>query len=364
MLIFLLACTQDYELAKGPVDVNPGDVTECDFTRVEDTSFYSYDCNPVFPVGERADWEAQIGSVAFHVTPVMDHPFYQAWYVGIPDGADYGDYALGYAVSANGTDWTAHPDAPLLEAPGQDQWDGDMMDAMQIVWDPETAQYVMLYQGYNIEEQVQDQGWGLGVATSADGVGWQRFDLNPVIDLTEPADISYCWPLTLTLGTVAGFTGYVAGANPAAPNSEACEVYRINASDVATWTPDEEAVFLAGYPDEWDDEGFASMAIAELNGTSYMFYVGFGTWTYYDTYRSGENAFFGYAELVGETWERRGMVPIHTNEEGLVRAVAAQTVGNRIHLWVTDDYDGASAIGYFLFDPEAAAAEDGAGDTE
>jgi hypothetical protein len=42
---------------------------------------------------------------------------------------------------------------------------------------------------------------------------------------------------------------------------------------------------------------------------------------------------------------------LNTTPEGAVGAIAAVTVGSRIHLWITDDYDGAQGVGYFLYDP-------------
>jgi hypothetical protein len=353
--LLLAACSTDYELKPGPVDVNPGDVTACAFTRVEDSAFYRYDCNPVFSVAATGDsWAGDIGSVAFAVTEVLDHPFYQAWYVGAPSASDYGDYGIGYAVSPNGTDWESHPENPLLEEPAASAWDGDMMDALQVVWDPETAQYVMLYQGFNI-----DLGrWGMGVATSSDGVGWAKLPSNPVVDFTESAGMAWCWPLGLSLGSVAGFTGYAAGARGSTSGNDACELYRINASNVNDWQPDSERVMAAGASGQWDDEGFLSVAVEEIDNQRYLFYAGFGGWEEHGTYRSTKNQFFGYAIEEDDGWVRRGQIPLHMTAGGEVSAVAARRVGGRIHLWVTDVYEGTSAIGYFLFDPVAAAAED------
>ena len=73
---FLASCAQDYEFVPNNPNVFPGDVTDCDFTRVGDSSFFAYDCNPVFSTtGE--DWAYSIKSTAFLVTEVMGHPFYQ-----------------------------------------------------------------------------------------------------------------------------------------------------------------------------------------------------------------------------------------------------------------------------------------------
>ncbi len=356
LLALLAGCEQDYSVIPKPVDVDPGDITECGFTRVDDTAFYRYDCNPVFSTtGE--DWADTIRGTTFFVTEVLDHPFYQLWYTGTEDG-EADEFSLGYAVSPDGTTFTPHPDNPLLDEPeDRDAWDADAMDGMQVVWDPNSNRYVMLYQGYNLDG---DTDWGLGAAISGDGVSWKRIESNPVVNLSQGQGsvTQWCWPLGLTLGEVSGFTGYVAGAT----NTGHCEVYRINGSSVGDWTPDDDLVFPAGERGAWDDEGYISLAIAELADTRYMFYVGFDDWEDHGTYRSAMHPFMGMATMEDGEWERDDdIVPVNNTSDGDVTAVAARTVGSRIHLWITDDYDGVSAVGYFLFDPEAAAAEDAGG---
>jgi hypothetical protein len=357
-LLLLASCAQDYDVIPKPVDVDPGDVTECGFTRVDDTAFYRYDCNPVFSTtGE--DWADTIYGTTFLVTDVLDHPFYQLWYTGgSASGSD--GFGLGYAVSAEGTDWQPYPDNPLLAEPDDaTAWDADAMDGMVVVWDPNTDQYVMLYQGINFDRS----DWGLGVATSPDGHTWKRIKANPVYDLSHGVGsvVQWCWPLTLTLGDVAGYTGYVAGAT----RSGHCEMYRINGASASDWTPDSDLVMPVGNAGAWDDEGFASVAIADLAGTRHMFYVGFGDWEDHGTYQSGLHAFVGQATNEDGDWVRDpDIVPINMTDGGEVSAIAARTVGSRIHLWVTDNYDGVSAVGYFLYDPDAAAAEDAGGTAE
>ena len=63
-------CRSDYSLIGG-VDVNPGAVTECDFTPVSGTKISQYDCNPVYPQNE----DTNVGAVGFHVTEVLDHAY-------------------------------------------------------------------------------------------------------------------------------------------------------------------------------------------------------------------------------------------------------------------------------------------------
>ncbi|HNC96644.1 MAG TPA: hypothetical protein PLA94_10850 [Myxococcota bacterium] len=357
-LLSLLACQQDYSVTAIPPNVDPGDVTECGFTRVDQTDYYRYDCNPVFSTtGE--GWAPTIGSTAFAVTEVLGHPFYQIWYQGVPDDTAAGGYGLGYAASPDGTVWTPYPDNPLLTEPsGGGAFDASSMDAMQVLWDSGTEQYLMLYQGVNLDKSL----WGLGVATSSDGHTWARLPSNPVLDLTEPKGKvnGYCWPLGLTKGDIAGFTGYIAGYT--SPNGP-CEAFRINSPNLRDWEPDTNVIFEAGKAGKWDDQGQLSLAIANLKKERHMFYVGFGDWEDHPGYRTTKNQFLGHATWDGSAWQRDAdPLPLHNTEGGDVNAVAAVTVGKRIHLWVTDAYtldDGTEtqAVGYFLYDPDREEEE-------
>ena len=343
--LLLAGCQQEYDVTPRPPEVDPGSVTDCDFTRVGDTDFYEYDCNPVFTTtGE--DWAPDIGTTAFAVTEVLGHPFYQMWYQGVTD-EDFGDYGLGYAVSAEGTDWDPSPANPLLTESDEDAFDTSTMDSLQVVWDPETDQYVMLYQGINIPQNI----WGLGVATSPDGQDWTRLADNPILDLTAPSGnvVGYCWPLGLTLREGSGFEGYIAGYDR---DGGPCQVYKIDADNVRDWAPGDVPVLPAGESGEWDDQGTISLAIASLSDSRYMFYVGFGDWEEHPGYRNSSAMYLGWATSFDGQWiKARDPLPLNRTEAGEISAVAAVAIGDRIHLWITDDYDGVQAVGYFLYDP-------------
>jgi hypothetical protein len=124
---------------------------------------------------------------------------------------------------------------------------------------------------------------------------------------------------------------------------------------------DGDVAFPSGDDGDWDDEGLIALNEAVLDGEHNLFYVGFGDWTVDGTLRTATHSYVGWAQSDdGYDWQKKAdPVPINTTEDGEVGAVAAVTVGSRIHLWVTDDYDGQQGVGLFLYDPEAAAAEDG-----
>ncbi len=360
LLLAAVACTPDYAVNPQDPDVDPGQVMDCDFSPIPGTQLSEYDCNPVFSTtGE--PWSDRVRSVSFRSAPVLGHPFYQIWYTAVPEGQADG-YGLGYAISAEGTSWEVHPENPLLtHTPGS--WDQDVMDNVQVLWDADVGQYVMAWQGITMPQGFDPGRWGIGVATSPDGVTWTRHPANPVLDFLAMGEeagmgtyVSPCWPLDLTKQNDA-FTGYIAGTASQAgvPITNTCDIYTATATDLADWTLGATPVLEAG---AWyDAAGIAGAAIVEHEGTWYMFYVGFEQWIQQAGYQTSDRHHLALATSPdGVTWTKHpdNPLPINRASPGVVSAVGAETVGSRIHLWVTDRYEelGAHAVGYYLFEPD------------
>jgi hypothetical protein len=119
----LVGCTSDYEVIPEPVDVDPADVTECEFNPISGTQLSVYDCNPVFTTQSGT---LDVDSVGFLTTTVVGHPFYQIWY----SATEGSGYELHYAASGDGTNWDDHPSNPLLLSQSG-AWDQDIMDAIR-----------------------------------------------------------------------------------------------------------------------------------------------------------------------------------------------------------------------------------------
>lgn len=347
-LVVLAACNQDYEILADHPNVDPGDVTECGFTPISGTRLSVYDCNPVF-AGTGESWGPDVDAVGFHTTEVLGHPFYQIWYSAHAGGGDYGDWGLGYAVSGDGTAWDAHPDNPLLRSEAG-AWDSDAMDGIQVVWDPTSEQYLMAYQGFNLNRNT----WGMGIATSFDGVSWNKLPSNPVLDFSGGiGSVDYCWPLAVHLSGSGVYTGYVAGGPS---GTQVCQIYPVSASDPATWSPSTTPALQAG-PELYDRSGMAAAAVVEFDGTWYMFYVGFESWENMGTYISSKTHSLNLATSTdGVHWTKSpdNPFPVNLSADKVVSAVGAQVVGERIHLWVTDYYDsvGGYAVGYYYYEPD------------
>ena len=181
--------------------------------------------------------------------------------------------------------------------------------------------------------------WGIGIATSPDGVIWTKSAKNPVINFTEDFDvwsgaaITPCWPLTITLNR-RGFRGYIAASRSedAFLGEAACHIYAMNGVDAETWIIDDSApVFEAGT--SYDSMGFTSASVVEFGGIQYMFYTSFTDWTQYDGYQSATNITVNLATSTdeGATWTRDPNNPLPISTSG-VPVIAAQVIGNRIHL--------------------------------
>lgn len=351
-----LGCRQEYGLTGHAPSVHPDEVTECGFTPISGTKISRYDCNPVF-AGTAETWGSGVGSVGFHATEVLGHPFYQMWYSTSPQGAGFGEWGLGYAISGSGTRWEAHAQNPLIRSQ-TGQWDQDSLAGQVVVWDSENKRYVMAYQGFTLGQDMFDSGiWGLGIATSSDGVAWSKHPANPVIDFNDfDDDISPCWPLTIT-GGGSGFRGYIAAADfwESMFGETRCEIYAMSALDLGTWSLSTRPILTA---DHWyEASGIASASIVEFEGIQYMFYIGFEDWIQGDGFQSATRMHFNLATSNdgGMTWHKdpTNPMPINLTSPGRTSAVGAQVVGGRIHLWVTDFYEeeGSSAVGYFLYEP-------------
>ena len=356
------ACTPDYNLSEGAPDVDPGLITECDFTPIQGTNLSEYDCNPVFS-GTEESWGNEIQSVGFHVTEVLGHPFYQMWYTGVPTGTDtFGGYALGYGVSANGTEWELHDSNPLLTA-DPNAWDADSMAGQVVVYDDTFGEYLMAYQGFTLGDGVSDPGtWGLGVATSADGVTWTKNAGNPVINFSsmqETSEIVPCWPLTINK-TELGYVGWIAATvnDPFGALfgiEYPCEIYSMSSVDRVNWAMSSAPVMSA--PASGPDQmGVTSASVVEFDGQLHMFFVGFTDWVQYDGYQSANNTSLMHAVSLdnGASWIRDPQ-PLTTGNvtPGNMSTVAAQIVGSRIMLWVTDAYPDLNkqAVDYYYYEP-------------
>jgi len=269
LFLAMTACAQEYDVT-AHVDVDPEAVTECDFDEVDGApGFSAYSCNPVFTTSDEP-WAGVLGSTTFLESSVVQHPFYQIWYVGWPDAdAEDRDFQIGTAISADGTEWEAHGDNPGWDKAAADAWDGDDIQNIKVAWDDRTQQYRMAYGGIS-----RDYFFGIGTAASVDGVHWVRDPLNPALSLSAAVgDIDYAWPVAYTIDD-GQHTALFAGTDS---EEGALDLYELTADDPVGWPLAEPRRILeAGAPGAFDDEGFLDAALVHHEGVDWLFYIGFG----------------------------------------------------------------------------------------
>jgi hypothetical protein len=117
-------------------------------------------------VRDTATAEAPCGDVA------LGEACYRMWYVGNTDPDDGELRRIGYAVSPDGVTWTRIPgggaDGSVLDPGPEGSFDDNGHSAPTVIRDGD--HYAMWYTGLGEDNAVQ----GLGMATSTDGVTWER----------------------------------------------------------------------------------------------------------------------------------------------------------------------------------------------
>lgn len=356
LLLLLAGCSSEYQVAPQPVDVDPGLVTDCGFSPVAGTKFSRYDCNPVFSsTGE--DWASSIGSVGFRAEYVLGHPFYQMWYVGSSDEAGE-DWAVGYAVSSDGTHWEPRPENPVYRS--QYAYDEDGINGLSVVWDANNAQYMMSYQA--VDQVRNSLRLTNGVATSADAVNWNQLE-TPTMELSEISDdgISWCWTVT-TAYINDEVRGFITGDPRPNDANQVCKLYGIRVPNAQTWQPGSTEI-LPTESAPYDQNGVLAASVVEHDGMFYMFYVGFSRW---DEDRQTQSVHAAETHLAlatstdGITWVRHPDNPLdqlsNFPNDGKITSIHAQSVGSRILVWLNDEYEEVGqAVGYFYFEPDIAA---------
>ena len=126
--------------------------------------------NPIMDAGT-AEWEAQ-GVGICSVLPVTGG--YKMWYSGLAGSTD--TISIGYAVSTDGINWqrdTVHN--PVLRPGTAGQWDDFNIFAPRVI-----ILDNVYYMYYGASRQTFAQ-YRVGLATSTDGINWEKYWDNPVL---------------------------------------------------------------------------------------------------------------------------------------------------------------------------------------
>ena len=133
------------------------------------------DTNPVITVGSESQWDDESvssGPVIFNGSE------YKMWYCGL-DGTIY---RSGLATSNDGIDWTKYADNPVLDVGESGQWDDNMVVMCSVTFDG------IFYKTWYYGRETRTGIWRVGLATSVDGINWERYAGNPILDIGETGE--------------------------------------------------------------------------------------------------------------------------------------------------------------------------------
>ena len=221
--------------------------------------------------------------------------------------------------TGDGVHWTKHPANPVLDVGPQGAWDDTLVGEPRVLR-TETG-FHMLFVGFDGTKEGSGYshfyGYGLGAATSEDGIVWQRQSDGPALKLAGK-EFGMLWHggvieqgqyvTYYTLGnTLAGRTG--------------SRIYRAASPDGKTWTPDDKPALDLGKPGSYDDYDVLGPSLLVENGVYKMWYTAGGgpgtgmtiayatspdgiTWTKYEKnpVMAEKGAYYPAVLKVGETY--------------------------------------------------------------
>ncbi len=216
--------------------------------------------NPIFKPGPRGSWEDK--SVDCFTVGIFEGK-YMMWYVGTPKNLHC---QIGLATSSDGINWSRCPENPVLKTGPPGSWDEAILICQDILFDEQENVYKMWYVGVNLPGN-----WGIGYATSPDGIHWTKYPENPVLTVTEP------WEGTLLEGqdvmkTGSGYMMWYGGIDV---YTDRCSIGLATSIDGIHWTKyPGNPVLTPDIPAKWDGFAVDTPDIHLVNGIYHMWYRG------------------------------------------------------------------------------------------
>ena len=112
-----------------------------------------------------------------HLTVLQEDGRFLAWYAGDPDNDQDLDFRIGYAESADGISWSRASE-PVIDVGPPGSWDSYFVAPAAVL--REGDEYWMYYQA--VSDLNDYNNWRMGLATSKDGLHWQKHPENPIFE--------------------------------------------------------------------------------------------------------------------------------------------------------------------------------------
>lgn len=117
-----------------------------------------------------------------------DGTSFKMWYLGYRTENTGGK--IGYATSSDGISWMKRPD-PVLEAGPSTSWDSYTVELGSVIWNG--SLYLMWYAGGTFDTGPA----AVGLATSSDGISWNKYPGNPVMAASSHDFLKYPYVISV-----------------------------------------------------------------------------------------------------------------------------------------------------------------------
>jgi predicted GH43/DUF377 family glycosyl hydrolase len=205
-----------------------------------------------------------------------------------------------YLTSADGITWTEHGNPVLMEGDGALDWDRGGVETVSVLEDG--GQYWLWYAGYQRREE-PPLSMKIGVATSPDGVNWEKAAENPVIDSGSAGEWDESFVESPSVVKLSGtFYMWYTGVDSQSR-------YRIGlatSEDGIHWIKNPaNPVFSPDASNEWENAVVYAPAVIRDIDQFVMFYVGLNAGTFLNAMRIGMAT-----STDGVSWTRPQSVPV------------------------------------------------------
>ena len=290
------------------------------------TAWTKHSGNPVIPAQNRYSAEPAVIYDSFEGR-------YKMWYSTSRDGVTQ----IYYATSDNGLNWTNYPDNPVLRPGEVGAWDGFHVRSSAVVFT--NGLYRLYYIGSG------NSGVQIGLATSEDGITWQKYEGNPVIKRGAAGT----WDSHTVYHPKVVFEGskfmmWYAGSDGAYVKGGLA-----TSTDGIIWNKHpNNPMLLPGVAGSWDEYNvWPSSGVIFKDSIFHLLYTGVN-------FANPSNSPIGLAiSTDGITWEKSGVNPVlqsgpvgSWDHEGLGNG-SLLFDGDRFRLWYgAHDASGSWHIGY------------------
>lgn len=209
------------------------------------------------------------------VAVLHDEENYKLWYSSSTEVAQSDTLQIGYATSADGISWIRHPE-PVLSKGSSSDWDGKWVESPCVI--KENGVYRMWYSG------VSNSGhFGIGLATSTDGVHWEKYAGNPVLSHGGSTDIDGLGVYAPSVAKIGNkYWTFYTTAETRTDYLQNLRLASAYSDDGIHWTKIPGAILEKGSSGSWDENGPYSPTTVTVGGDIKTYYssggeIGFGS---------------------------------------------------------------------------------------